>query len=257
MCLVFIAYEHHAQYSLVVAANRDEFYARPTSPAAFWDDEPSVLAGRDCEAGGTWLGMSRTGRFAALTNFRNPRRRLAKPPSRGTLVTDFLTSDSDGLQYTSGLLERADNYNGFGLLVLGDDGLAYCTNGPSPAQRRLEPGLYGLSNHLLDTPWPKVVQGKQGVQRCLDRGVHVDDLFEVMTSRELSPDNDLPDTGVDIELERNFSAAFVDTEFYGTRSTTVLTISRDGHVGFQERTYCPDKISFTRRDFEFRTHANG
>ena len=257
MCLVFIAFECHKDYRFVVAANRDEFYARPTEAATFWTDRPTVLAGRDLEAGGTWLGIERGGRFAALTNFRNPTRQRTAPPSRGALVTNFLTGQASAVQYTSELRDSAEHYNGFGLLVLDNSELAYCSNGVKPVQRTLEPGLYGLSNHLLDTPWPKVVHGKQGVQRCLERGADINELFEVMTNRRCYTDDGVAGRDLRPEFERNFSAAFVETEHYGTRSTTVLTMSRAGQVEFYERTYRRDNTRYTSQEFRFNTADKG
>jgi len=237
MCLVFVAYRHHARFPLVVAANRDEFYQRPTAAAEFWQDQPEILAGRDLEAGGTWLGLSRRGRFAALTNFRNPQRVLPNPPSRGELVSSFLTSPEDADSYGESLLAHAADYNGFGLLLYDGVSLHYVSNGLDLERRTLGPGLYGLSNHMLDTPWPKVSNGKRAVQRCLDEDADVNCLFDIMANQDLAADGELPDTRVGLELERRYSAAFVKMESYGTRSTSVTRVSHGGEVEFFERTY--------------------
>ena len=251
MCLIFIAYRHDARYPLVVAANRDEFYARPTSAADYWTDCPGVLAGRDREAGGTWLGMNQRGAFCALTNFRNPALGVSKPPSRGALVADFLTTELDAASYAQTLMGRAKEYNGFGLLLLGGDGLVYCSNGGQTINRRLDPGLYGLSNHLLDTPWPKVTQGKKAVRSCLRGELSIERLFDVMMNRELAEDSELPDTGVGVEMESGYSPAFVDMEFYGTRSTTVIVVDHAGKVQFHERTHARPGTPASERVFRF------
>ena len=252
MCLIFVAYQHHPRYPLVVAANRDELYARPTLPAHYWSDQPGVLAGRDQQAGGTWLGISRSGDFAAVTNFRNPRKNMPDAPTRGHLVTDFLTGGADVAGYAEAVLNRAEQYNGFGLLLLGAAGLAYVSNGVSPERRMLGPGLYGLSNHALDTPWPKVTRGKQAVQRCLDTSASMEELFHIMHSREPAADNELPDTGVGLERERAYSPAFVDMETYGTRCTTVIRVSTEGEVEFSERTYDRHTGGVDTQTFNFR-----
>jgi uncharacterized protein with NRDE domain len=150
----------------VVAANRDEFFSRRTAAADFWDDAPDVLAGRDLEAGGTWLGVSRSGRFAALTNFRDPARNKTGAPSRGELVSRFLTGLKSHEAYLAELESCADCYNGFNLVFGDPDGL-WCFSNCGEGERQLASGVYGLSNHLLDTPWPKVARGKSALNAAL------------------------------------------------------------------------------------------
>jgi len=237
MCLVLFAYDAHPRYRLVLAANRDELYARPTAPAAFWDDAPELLAGRDLREGGTWLGVTRGGRFAAVTNFRDPAAQRPGAPSRGALVAGYLRSRGGPLEYLAGLAPLASAYNGFNLLVGDGRSLAWFSN-RHPAFRILPPGVYGLSNHLLDTPWPKVARGKADLRQALEGPPDELEasLFATLALRDPAPDAALPETGVGAELERALSAAFIVTPEYGTRSSTVLLIGRDGGVSLVERT---------------------
>jgi len=232
MCLVLVAWRTHPEYPLVVAANRDEFYKRPTAPAAFWPDHPQVLAGRDLEAGGTWMGITRTGRFAALTNFRDPSRQEPQAPSRGRLVADFLIGDQSINAYLDGLLASA--YNGFNLL-LGDGERLVAFSNVSNERHELKPGIYGLSNALLDTPWPKVGAGKTALEAALNALPDEHRLWALLRDDRTHPDDALPATGVPLEWERLLSAAFVLSPDYGTRSSTILTLSAGAAVTFDEQ----------------------
>lgn len=238
MCLILLAWQVDAAYPLVVAANRDEFFARPTAAAAPWPGM-RVVAGRDLEAGGTWLGVAAGGRFAALTNFRDPERQLAGAPSRGALVADFLAGDEPPATYMRRVAPLAPRYNGFNLLVADRHELRYLSN-CGDGERRLGPGIYGLSNHLLDTPWPKVARGKSALSEAL---VHLPDterLFTLLRDDSTAADERLPRTGVSLEWERLLSAAFVRSSAYGTRSSTVvLGQQRDGFQ-LAERSFGPD-----------------
>src|SRR5690606_7488949 len=166
MCLIFLSLRNHTKYKLVVAANRDEAYDRPTSPAAFWDDHPQILAGRDLVAMGTWLGVTTTGRIAMVTNFRDLRNIRDNAPSRGQLVTGFLLEKMSGEDYLKRLEPRAREYNGFSLIAGSVDSLYYLSN-YKVGIIQLNSGLFGLSNHLLETPWPKVEEGKRKIQHLL------------------------------------------------------------------------------------------
>lgn len=243
MCLILIAHEPNARYRLVLAANRDEFYERPTAPAAFWDDAPDVLAGRDLRRGGTWMGVTIGGKVAAVTNFRGPegRERREKAPSRGHLVSAFVQSDESPARYLEGLRRHARNYDGFNLLVGDAEGLWWYSNrGEEP--RELSPGVYGLSNHLLDTPWPKVERGKRALVQLLagQEEVSPERIFPILADRTPGADRELPDTGVGLELERLLSAPFIRARDYGTRSSTVLLVERTGNATFVERRFRPD-----------------
>ncbi|NIP44972.1 MAG: hypothetical protein GWN21_00565 [Gammaproteobacteria bacterium] len=239
MCLIFVAWRKHPRYRLVVAANRDEFYARATAPAGFWDEAPGVLAGRDLEAGGTWLGVSRGGRFAALTNYRGGDVAGAGAPSRGHLVSEYLRARHAPQAYLDSLAGRAGAYNGFNLLVADGDGLHWYSN-RAAGPRALAPGIYGISNSLLDTPWPKLVRGKTAFAELVDDAhVDVEAMFDLLADRQPSDDADLPDTGIGLERERALSSLFISTPDYGTRSSTVLLIEDTGDATLHERTHEP------------------
>lgn len=250
MCLILLAWRAHADYPLVVAANRDEFFARRTAAADFWDDAPQVLAGRDLEAGGTWLGVTRTGRFAALTNFRDPARNKAGAPSRGQLVSRFLTGMQSPGDYLHELESGAARYNGFNL-VFGDRDSLWCFSNCGEGERQLGPGVYGLSNHLLDTPWPKVARGKSALSAALHALPDERPLFGLLRDDSIAPDDLLPRTGISLEWERLLSAAFISTAGYGTRSATVLMMNASGEVRFVEQAFLPEALPGERREFAF------
>lgn len=239
MCLILLAWQAHPDYPLVVAANRDEFHARRTAAADFWLDAPAVLAGRDLEAGGTWLGVSRGGRFAALTNFRDPGRNKPDAPSRGTLVSRFLAGTQTPQEYLDQIEASAASYNGFNLLF-GDRHSLWCFSNCGEGKRQLDPGIYGLSNHLLDTPWPKVARGKSALAVALQALPDETALFALLRDDRVAPDEALPRTGVSQEWERLLSAAFVRMPGYGTRSSTVLLLDRRAHLRFVEQSYLAD-----------------
>lgn len=238
MCLILLAYEAHPVYRLVVAANRDEFFARPTAPATFWGDAPQLLAGRDLQEGGTWLGITRSGRFAALTNYREPAAYRHDAPTRGRIVSDFLRGEMTPEEYGEFLLREGGTWNGFNLVFGTPDRLRYFSNrdGLSPV---LTAGIHGISNHLLDTPWPKVSRGREGLATLLAREDDVDpeSLFSLLADHTPAPDDLLPDTGVGVDWERSLSPLFISTPTYGTRSSTLLLVGRDYGVTFMERTF--------------------
>ena len=237
MCLILIAYQVHPRYPLVLAANRDEFYPRPTAGAAFWPDAPHILAGRDLVHQGTWLGMTRGGRFAALTNYRDPHETKRNAPSRGELASGFLRSDTPSGDYLERLRAEAGAYHGYNLLFGELDDL-YCYSNKSGEAMKLAPGIHGLSNHLLDTPWPKVVRGKESLAKVVrSTGISREDLFAVLADRTQAVDELLPDTGVGLVWERMLSSIFITSESYGTRSSTVLLIDVNRKVSFVERSF--------------------
>jgi uncharacterized protein with NRDE domain len=255
MCLILVAWRAHPDYPLVVAANRDEFFARPTAPAAFWPEAPKILAGRDLEAGGTWLGVTRDRRFAALTNFRDPAQQRKGAPSRGALVVDFLAGDETP-QACLDRIEALDRqHNGYNLL-LGDGASLWWSSNVAAESRPLQPGVYGVSNHLLDTPWPKVGAGKTALARALDDLPADEALFALLRNDAVHPDAELPQTGVSLDWERLLSAAFVKSPDYGTRSSTVLSIGRDGWVRFDEQTWLPGALPDARRSYRFKSSAS-
>lgn len=239
MCLILLAVDTHPDYSLILAANRDEFYDRPTAPAAFWDDAPGVLAGRDLKAGGTWLGIDRLGRLAAVTNYRQGEREADSPRSRGHLVSDYLTGRFDAGAHVARVEGDAALYNGFNLIA-GDLNALYYFSNREGRRRVLKPGVYGLSNHLLDSPWPKVTAGKDNLAALLaGSGELVPSLFALLADRQQASEDLLPRTGVSPEWERLLSSAFIVSAEYGTRSSTVVLVARDGRVVFVERSFGP------------------
>lgn len=256
MCLVLIAYKQHPVYDLVLLANRDEFYDRPTSPAEFWEDQPNVLAGRDLRAGGTWMGVTRQGRYAAVTNYREAGAKGSGAPSRGALVAGYLVADERPEAFMARLQQQGSWYNGFNLLAGDPEGLYYYSNRDG-AVRSLAPGLYGLSNHLLDTPWFKVEQGKAELAAALmdDGPLSPDDLFPILANEAPAPDESLPDTGVGPDWERVLSSRFITSPSYGTRSSTVLLIDRTGQVQFVEQTKLPGASTSEVRSFSFEIES--
>ena len=235
MCLALLAIDAHPRYRLVIAANRDEYHARPTAPAAWWDE--GWLAGRDLAAGGTWLGLRRDGRFALLTNFRDPSRNSAGAPSRGAIVPAALAGDGDVASGVERIRGDGERYNGFNLLAGTPTGAMWTSN-RSEAIRTFASGAYGLSNALLDTPWPKLARTKRALAAWLTHGeADVEPLFAALADRNLADDASLPATGVPLEWERRLSAPFIVSPGYGTRSSTVVTIDRDGDARFFERSF--------------------
>jgi uncharacterized protein with NRDE domain len=239
VCLILFAHRAHPRYRLVVAANRDEWFRRPSAPAAFWPERPDLLAGRDLEQGGTWLGVTRAGRFAALTNYRDPRSKRDAAPSRGALVTGFLAGEDAPGAYAERLAGQAARYNGFNLLAADGDELA-CASSRAARAARVEPGVHGLSNGVLDEPWPKVRKGRERLAAVLAGRFEAADLFALLKDESRADDAELPATGVSLEWERQLSAMHIRAEGYGTRCATVVLVDADGTVAFHERTFDPD-----------------
>lgn len=236
MCLINFQLQNHPRYKLVLAANRDEFYQRPTEAAHFWKDEPNLLAGRDLMQMGTWLGVTKTGRIAALTNFRDPSMPEANKISRGALVRNYLASSMEPHLFLEALV--AEDYSGFNILAGTADELFYYNNIESDIVK-VSPGIHGLSNHFLDTPWPKVIKGKNYLERYLSEHdfASADDLFEILSDAEPAPDSDLPETGVGLDFERQLSSMFIKLPNYGTRCASVILVDHDNQVTFAERVY--------------------
>ena len=253
MCIIFVAYHYHPDYRLIVAANRDEFYSRPTEPAHFWRDQPAVLAGRDLEQMGTWLGITTSGRLAALTNFRNPNENKKNKQSRGHIVRDFLTGQKPPDEFLIELQSKREKYQGFNILISDHTSLFYYSNVENEI-KPLKPGLYGLSNHLLDTRWPKVQKGKKQLEQLLkmDKPVDEEDLFRMLRDDEPAPKETLPNTGIGKELEEKLSSIFIKTPDYGTRCSTIIIIDSAGKVRFIERTFPVSENNERRYEFHIR-----
>ncbi|TYO98143.1 uncharacterized protein with NRDE domain [Geothermobacter ehrlichii] len=243
MCLILFAIRPDDRYRLVLAANRDEFYERPSAPAAFWPDAPDIWGGRDLQAGGTWFGVTRSGRLALVSNVREPKRLPEPGPSRGLLVRDFLRSETDAAGWLTDVLADSGRRSGFNLIVGEGDHLFYGSNrrqGVVPVRD----GLYGLSNAGLDTPWPKVRRGKKGLAGLLRRRLAGEELaaglFALLGDRTPAADDELPDTGVGLAMERALSPVFICAGQYGTRSSTVLLLEATGRLLVVERRFGPD-----------------
>jgi len=254
MCLLVFAWKFHPQYRLVVAANRDEFHERPSAPLGWWSDDPRILAGRDLKSGGTWMGAARSGRFGIVTNFRD----LERPPSpdapsRGELVTRFLVGATSPKEYLDDLRGRAPRYAGFNLLVGGPRALYYFTNRDDHEPRPLEPGVFGLSNHWLDSPWPKLLRTRAALTELIswDR-IEPEALFGLLADRRPAESEEQPDTGLPSDWERALSAPFVVHERYGTRCSTLLLVERSGHTTMHERRFdaTGSQTGATRLEFD-------
>jgi len=250
MCVLAFEYNTHPRYALVFAGNRDEFYDRPTAPATFWDEAPHVLAGRDLQAGGTWMGVTRNGFWGVVTNVRAPDQHRETARSRGDLVSTYLVEEPDPETYARKVAQDRHQYNPFNLLVGTPTNLYYVssqTQGVHPVSF----GVHGLSNDRLDTPWPKVTAAKERLRRRIEDSVDPEALLDLLDDRQPFPAEALPDTGVGPQKEKQLSPLFIEGEEYGTRSSTVLLIETTGTITFVERSF-DEGLSTTTRRFSFR-----
>ncbi len=239
MCLILWACDCHPRYRLILAANRDEFYQRPTSPAAYWPEGGGMIAGRDLTAGGTWLAVGRNGRMAAITNYRDPAAQNPTARSRGQLVSGFVSGTRSPEDYLADVGRDSGAFNGFNLIVAEGGRMWYLGSRQGQA-RPLAAGVYGLSNHLLDTAWPKVAGGKADLARRIrDDRPSPEALRALLADRRIPDDALLPDTGVGRDWERLLAPRFIVSPNYGTRSSTVLLVTREGRMTFCEWTYVP------------------
>jgi len=239
MCLIVFAYKIVPGSPLILAGNRDEFYQRPAEKAHVWKTKPSVIAGKDKKAGGTWLGLSASGRVAAITNYRDMSSIKTNAPSRGDIVKNALLSPLSTKEYLKKLKKSADDYNGFNLITGTREKLFYFNN-ITMRISRLDPGLYGISNALLDTPWPKTVWAKGRFREILNSDSRkTNDYFSMLASSKKYPPEKLPETGLSLEMEKAVSSVFIKTEDYGTRCSTVLKLLDNSGFYFEERAYRP------------------
>jgi len=246
MCLIVFAWRVIPGIPAIAVANRDEYYDRPATPAGPWPDAPNVVAGRDLLGGGSWMGVTRTGprgpKFAALTNIRAPGDFRADAPTRGALVADFLRGELDAPTYLAHIAPAAAAYNGFNLILGDRDGMYWFSNRADADPRNgkaLEPGIYGVSNGLLDAPWPKVLRTKATFASLLLQGAPEEAYFEMLADTTRAPDMRLPDTGVPIDLERQLSAVCIEIPGYGTRTSTVVKLYEQGEPELHERIVKP------------------
>lgn len=242
MCLIAIAVAPTPDLRLVVAANRDEFHDRPSSPACWWPDAPDVLGGRDLRAGGSWLALRRDGRFAAVTNVRRMEASAPGARSRGALVRDFVTGDVDATTFAERLAAQATRHGGFNLLAYDGRHAVWAGTAQGYRWRVLEPGVHVVSNADLDTPWPKCRRLAEAMQRAIGQDIDIDTdlLFTALADTRPAADEELPDTGVGIALERMLSPPFVRSPPYGTRASTVVVVPRASEARFLERRWRPD-----------------
>ncbi|WP_152654966.1 NRDE family protein [Oceanobacillus sp. CFH 90083] len=243
MCLITFAYHTHPQYKLILLSNRDEFYNRPTLPAAFWEDKPDILAGRDLLQQGTWLAVSKQGKFAAVTNYRDPALPEVKTFSRGELPVNFLLQNIDGAAFLSQLSKNRHNYAGYNILF-GDKDTLYHYNNVYNQGLKIEAGIHGLSNDTLNTSWPKVERSKSGLAQYIQTHTEMktEDLLHLLKNRTQADDKSLPQTGIPADLEKALSSIFIATPEYGTRASTILLIDYDNNVIFIEKTYDKEDI---------------
>lgn len=250
MCLIFLSLNNHPKYKLIIAANRDEFYQRKTAAADYWSDHPQILGGRDLEASGTWMATNKSGRVAMVTNYRDLKNLKQTAPSRGALVSDFLLTNMHPNDYLQSIEPRAAAYNGFNLLVGNVDDLYYLSNYKQGIER-LNNGIHGLSNALLNTPWPKVQKGKEHFASLIDgKEPDAEMLFNMLYNEERAMDDVLPDTGVGIERERMLSSMFIKSPGYGTRCSTVMLVNHANHVQYHERIYDLETFAYSTRTYE-------
>ena len=258
MCLIVFAWKVHPAWPLVLAANRDEFLARPSLPLDYWEDMPDVLGGRDAEKGGSWLATHVDGRWAAVTNFRDGRPSSTSSLSRGHLVLNYVSSRDLAEEYAGHVSPPLADYPGCNLLVADADSLLFASNrwsGRHPVNvEAVSPGIHGLSNHSLNTPWPKVERTKRTMQRLLTANSETlaDSLFDLLADRSPARDQELPATGVPHEWERVLSAPFIVSDGYGTRASTVLLMDNDGNVAVEERSFGSGGVELAHRTFTFK-----
>jgi uncharacterized protein with NRDE domain len=251
MCLIVFANNTHQKYKLIFAANRDEFYNRPSEQADYWAEYPDLLAGKDMQAGGTWMGITKQGKFAAITNFRDLKNHRTDAPSRGILTLDFLVNNITPEEYYNKLKSTLTNYNGFNL-ILGDvDELFYFSNKTQGLQK-LEPSIHGISNAVLDTPWPKVEKSKRHLQSLIQQeDINAWEVIAILKDTSIAKAEELPDTGVGLDLERILSPVFIKSEYYGTRCSSVVMVDSDNNVKFVEKFFFDGIGNFSNKEYKF------
>lgn len=255
MCLVVLAWQAHPRYRLIIAANRDEFHERPTAAMDRWAAPDEIIAGRDLRAGGTWLAIDRTRRFGVITNFRDLQRPAPDAPSRGGLIPSYLRNQVDAEEYLQRLEPTAREYSGFNLLLMDQDSLWYASNRAEHFAKPLSPGIYGLSNQFLDTPWPKLQRVRRGFDPLVRQGGELpkDALLTILADRTQAGVNDeLPKTGLAPEWEQLLSSPFIRNEDYGTRCSTVVLLEHSGAVSLLERRFDPLGTTLSDTELTFR-----
>jgi len=251
MCLIVFANNVHPKYKLIFAANRDEFYNRPSEQAEFWKEYPDLLAGKDLQAGGTWMGITKQGKFAAITNFRDLKNHTNDAPSRGNLTLDFLINDDSPVEYYNKLKPDLNDFNGFNLLLGNVDELFYFSNKTEGLQK-LQTGIHGISNAILNTPWPKVERSKRHLESLIQQeDINVWEVIAILKDTSIAKDEELPDTGVGLDLERMLSPVFIKSEKYGTRCSSVVMVDKENNVKFVEKFFFDGIGNFSNKEYKF------
>lgn len=252
MCLILFALNNHENYKFVLAANRDEFFERPTIEADYWEENNSILGGRDLKSGGTWLGLTKRGRFIAITNYRDLKNERKNAKSRGELSKTYLSGEIDLFSFINEVSEQRNLYNGFNL-ILSDDCLdsVYHYSNVSNQLQKIENGTHGLSNHLLNTPWPKVVFGKKKLNNCIKtNSLAAENIFKLLENTEEADNDDLPNTGISFELEKKLSPVFISMKGYGTRCSTIIFADCNNNISFQEVTFNENRQIIGNKTYE-------
>jgi len=251
MCLIVFANNVHPKYKLIFAANRDEFYNRPSEQAEFWKEYPDLLAGKDLQAGGTWMGITKQGKFAAITNFRDLKNHTNDAPSRGNLTLDFLINDDSPVEYYNKLKPDLNDFNGFNLLLGNVDELFYFSNKTEGLQK-LQTGIHGISNAILNTPWPKVERSKRHLESLIQQeDINAWEVIAILKDTSIAKDEELPDTGVDLDLERMLSPVFIKSQKYGTRCSSVVMVDKENNVKFVEKFFFDGIGHFSNKEYKF------
>lgn len=252
MCLILFALNKNSKYKLIIAANRDEYFNRPTINAAYWEENNSILGGRDINSGGTWIGINKNGRFIAITNFRDPKNENPNAKSRGELSKRFLFNTENVSDFITDISKSRTEYNGFNLL-LSDDAFSsmYHYSNISNINSKVENGIHGLSNHLIDTPWPKIETGKTELLKIIEsESIDLDNLLEILKSDKKAPDELLPSTGISYDLEKKLSSVFISMNGYGTRCSTIILVDKANNLSFLEVSYDENKQVIDYRKHE-------
>jgi uncharacterized protein with NRDE domain len=252
MCLIIFAKNKHPKYKLIIAANRDEFFSRSTLVADFWEEDRSILGGRDVQSGGTWFGINKNGRFIAITNYRDPKNEKKEAKSRGELSKKFLSQNLNVSDFLADVSKDRYKYNGFNLL-LSDDNFEnlYHYSNVTDVSMKIDDGIHGLSNHLLDSPWPKIQKGKKSLKSILQSdSINSAEIFTMLKNGTEAPDNSLPGTGISYDLEKKLSPVFISLKGYGTRCSTALIVDASGQLSFQEISYNEHKQVISEKKYK-------
>lgn len=257
MCLIGFVWDSHPKYKLIFVSNRDEFYNRSSAPIHFWKESPDLIAGKDLEGGGTWLGTTRKGRFAAITNYRDPKNIKQNAPTRGMLTYNFLAGLDSPEEYLSQISTKAKDYNGFNLLV-GDllKGELYFFSNYENKIKKVEKGIYGLSNALLNTPWHKVNKVKEKLTKITTENperIESTLLLKTLIDKEMPEDSQVQQTGLPMRLEKMLSPMFIESEDYGTRASSVILLDRRNSLLFKERVYKGE--NYRQEVFQFQIES--